>query len=79
MIYMKIFLIRLLRGSGLKGLASFNQVNTRYNNKVKILRPLIHINKNDLVFIAKKIFHFYIKDPSNKNVSFKRVRIRKFN
>ena len=61
------FLIRLLRGSGLKGLASFNQVSTRYNNKVKILRPLIHINKNDLVFIAKKIFHFYIKDPSNKN------------
>ncbi len=70
------FLIRLLRGSGLKGLASFNQVNTGYNNKVKILRPLINVNKKDLVFLAIKIFNFYIKDPSNENVSFKRVRIR---
>ena len=70
------FFIRLLRGSGLKGLTSFNQVNTRYNNKIKILRPLIKVNKNDLLFITMKIFNYYIKDPSNKNINFKRVRIR---
>jgi len=70
------FLIRLLRGSGLKGLASFSQIKTKYNNKIEIIRPLININKKYLVFISKKIFHFYIKDPSNENTSFKRVRIR---
>ena len=70
------FFIRLLRGSGLKGLTSFNQVNSRYNNKIKILRPLIKVNKNDLLFIAMKIFNYYIKDPSNENINFKRVRIR---
>ena len=70
------FLIRLSRGSGLKGLTSFNQVNVTYNKRVKILRPLININKKDLSFIAIKIFKFYIKDSSNVNVIFKRVRIR---
>ena len=57
-------------------MTSFNQVNIKYSNKVTILRPLINLNKNDLSFIAIKVFNFYIKDPSNKNTSFKRVRIR---
>ena len=70
------FLIRLLRGSGLKGLVSFNQLRTDYSNSMKILRPLINFKKKDLVYIAKKIFNFYINDPSNKNIKFKRVRIR---
>jgi len=70
------FIIRLLRGSGLKGLVSFNQVQTNYNHKLKILRPLIIHKKNDLNFITKKIFNFNFEDPSNKNVNFKRIRIR---
>jgi len=70
------FLIRLLRGSGLKGLVSFNQLRTDYSNSMKILRPLINFKKKDLVYITKKIFNFYINDPSNKNIKFKRVRIR---
>ena len=70
------FLIRLLRGSGLKGLVSFNQLRTDYSNSMKILRPLINFKKSELVYIAKKIFNFYINDPSNKNTKFKRVRIR---
>ena len=70
------FLIRLLRGSGLKGLVSFNQLRTDYSSSMKILRPLINFKKKDLVYIAKKIFNFYINDPSNKNIKFKRVRIR---
>ena len=37
------FIIRLLRGSGLKGLVSFNQIKTNYGGKLKILRPLINI------------------------------------
>ena len=70
------FIIRLLRGSGLKGLVSFNQIKTNYNQRLKILRPLINHKKNDLNVITKKIFNFKFEDPSNKNTSFKRIRIR---
>ncbi len=70
------FIIRLLRGSGLKGLVSFNQIKTNYNDKLKILRPLIVHKKTDLNYITKKVFNFKFEDPSNKNVNFKRIRIR---
>ena len=70
------FIIRLLRGSGLKGLVSFSQTKTNYNQRLKILRPLINHKKNDLNVITKKIFNFKFEDPSNKNTSFKRIRIR---
>ena len=71
------FFIRLLRGSGLTGLASFNEVKKFQENKVNILRPLINVNKSDLIYVTKYIFNFYIKDPSNNNDIFTRVRIRK--
>ena len=70
------FIIRLLRGSGLKGLVSFNQTKTIYDEKLKILRPLISFTKNELNFITKKVFKFKFEDPSNKNINFKRIRIR---
>ena len=34
------------------------------------------IEKKDLIYISKKVFNFYIKDPSNINKEFKRTRIR---
>jgi len=73
------FLLRLLRGSGLKGLTSFNSLNTKVtdNSNINILRPLIHTTKEHLVFVAKNTFNFYLNDPSNKNKFFKRIRIRK--
>ena len=70
------FIIRLLRGSGLKGLVSFNQITTNYNRKLKILRPLINIKKDDLEYITKRVFKFKFEDPSNNNTNFKRIRIR---
>jgi len=73
------FILRLLRGSGLKGLTSFSVSKTqvRHNSNIDILRPLININKDNLIYIVKNTFNFYLKDPSNKNILFKRVRIRK--
>ena len=68
------FFIRMLRGSGLKGLVSLDK-KTKINN-FHILRPLIDFNKKDLIFISKKVFNFYIKDPSNLNEKFKRIKIR---
>ena len=70
------FLIRIVRGSGLNGLISFNKKTKYKEQKLSIIRPLLDIEKKDLVYIAKKVFNFFIKDPSNTNENFKRTRIR---
>ena len=71
------FLIRLLRGSGLKGLTSFGKNSEYKQNEVKLLRPFINLDKKDLIFLSNKVFNFYVEDPSNLNDNFKRIRIRK--
>ncbi len=68
------FFIRLLRGSGLNGLISLDKKTINYN--FKILRPLLDFEKKDLEYLSKKVFNFYIDDPSNKNENFKRIKIR---
>ena len=69
------FFIRMSRGSGLKGLVSFDE-KTEYNN-IKLLRPLLGQKKEDLLFISKHVFNFYIEDPFNKDEKFQRIKIRK--
>ncbi len=71
------FLIRMVRGSGLNGLISFNK-NTKYRDqKFYIIRPLLDMEKFLLIYVAQKVFNFFIKDSSNDNEAFKRTRIRK--
>jgi len=70
------FLIRMLRGSGLKGLVSFSQEEANFKDNLKILRPLINFKKDDLTYVTNKVFKFNLEDPSNKNTTFKRTRIR---
>ena len=69
------FFIRLLRGSGLKGLISLG-LKTEIGNK-NLLRPLINQNKKDLMFLSKYVFNFYVEDPTNKNEKYQRTQIRK--
>ena len=69
------FFIRISRGSGLNGLVSFGEYTKR--DKVNILRPIISFEKKYLNYVTTKVFRFYIKDPSNEDNKFKRVRIRK--
>ena len=69
------FFLRMTRGSGLKGLTSLG-VNSEISN-IKLLRPLIDIPKKDLEKLASIVFKNFIKDPSNKNDEFARIRIRK--
>ena len=69
------FFIRLLRGSGLKGLISLDK-KTKINGK-NLLRPLIDQKKENLSYIAKHVFNFYVKDPSNNDEKYQRVIIRK--
>ena len=70
------FFIRLLRGSGLKGLTSFGKISKYKDNKFLILRPLINLEKNQLLYLSDKVFNFFIEDPSNLKEKFKRVKIR---
>jgi tRNA(Ile)-lysidine synthase len=69
------FFIRLLRGSGLKGLISLDKISQV--NKKKLFRPLLDQKKEDLVFLSKNVFNFFVEDPSNEDEKFKRIKVRK--
>ena len=71
------FFIRMLRGSGLKGLVSFTETCSKLENNLQILRPFIKVEKKELIYISKTVFNFFVKDPSNENLDFQRIRIRK--
>ena len=70
------FFIRILRGSGLNGLISLDKETKK--NEVNLIRPLINIEKKDLIYISKNIFGTYINDPTNEDEKYKRVKIRNF-
>ena len=70
------FYIRLIRGSGIKGLTSLQNVS-ELNKDFYILRPLLYFKKEELLNLTKKIYSTWIEDPSNLNEKFLRVRIRK--
>ena len=70
------FFLRMIRGSGLKGLVSLGE-STQIQN-INLIRPLIKFDKKDLLFIAKFIFNFYVNDPSNYDPKFNRIKIRNF-
>ena len=71
------FFIRLLRGSGLTGLSSMSE-RAIYSKNLKIIRPFLKFEKKDLKYVTLNYFKNYIKDPSNNNDKFLRVRIRKY-
>ena len=68
------FFLRMMRGSGLKGLVSMDEISE--NNNIQFLRPLLSIEKSKLEQVSLKVFKFFIKDPSNTNENFKRIRVR---
>jgi len=70
------FLIRIVRGSGLRGLISLSKETKYKNQNLKIIRPILNQNKKDLIYISKKVFKFFVKDPFNINEDFKRTRVR---
>ena len=70
------FLIRIVRGSGLNGLISFSK-NTKYRSQnLNLIRPLLNLEKKDLLYISNEVFSFFVNDPSNINKDYKRTRIR---
>ena len=69
------FLMRLSRGSGLKGLSSMKPIS-KINNQVSLFRPLLDTQKKFLIKISKTIFGKYFRDPSNKNEKYLRTKVR---
>jgi tRNA(Ile)-lysidine synthase len=71
---LETFLIRLSKGSGLRGLTSTQgQVLTNFG---RILRPLLKVDAKRLKSTLKHANQPYILDPSNENEDFTRVRWR---
>ena len=70
------FFLRILRGSGLNGLVSLDKEIKK--DEVNFIRPLINLDKKDLIYISNNVFGSYIKDPSNEDEKYKRVKVRNF-
>ena len=70
------FFLRMVRGSGLKGLVSLGELTKIHD--INLFRPLVKFDKKDLLFISKFVFNFHVDDPSNYNTKFNRIKIRNF-
>ena len=70
------FFIRMLRGSGIRGLTSFSSKDTFISRNLIGYRPFLDITKKTLLKITNKVFGYYIDDPSNSNNQFLRIRVR---
>jgi tRNA(Ile)-lysidine synthase len=67
-------LMRLMRGSGIAGLAAMARQSER--NGVLLARPLLHVAKSQLVATLKKAGIGFADDPTNRDPNFTRPRIR---
>lgn len=68
-------LMRLTRGSNLKGYMGILPVSQ--NDKYKILRPLLLVDKKDILDYLEEKKISYVKDNSNDSMSYTRNRYRK--
>ncbi|NKB46115.1 MAG: tRNA lysidine(34) synthetase TilS [Alphaproteobacteria bacterium] len=69
------FLYRLVRGSGVDGLAAIAPDTKR--NGVRVLRPVLTIPKADLIATCDAYGQAWVNDPSNGDDAFARVRLRR--
>jgi len=69
------FFMRLVRGSGLKGLSSMSK--SVKMNGIKVIRPLLEYQKKSLIKVLANNNQKYVQDPSNDNSKYDRIRYRK--
>jgi tRNA(Ile)-lysidine synthase len=67
-------LMRLLRGSGIAGLAAMARVTER--DGLLLARPFLNVSKSQLIATLKKAKLDFADDPSNRDMNFTRPRIR---
>jgi len=70
------FLMRLIRGSGIKGLSSSKRLFKYGKSGIYIVRPLLGFSKKALIKYLSLKKQSYIVDPTNKDSKFDRSRIR---
>ena len=69
------FLIRMFRGSSIKGMSSMNEITMMKN--IILLRPLLNIKKDDIIAYSKKQSVSYVEDITNDDEKHDRNFIRK--
>jgi tRNA(Ile)-lysidine synthase len=67
-------LMRLLRGSGIAGLAAMARESER--DGVKLARPLLNVPKSRLIATLNRANIAFADDPTNRDVAFTRPRLR---
>ena len=67
-------LMRMLRGSGLAGLAAMARESER--DGVRLVRPLLEISKAQLIATLNKAKIGFADDPTNRDTQFTRPRLR---
>jgi tRNA(Ile)-lysidine synthase len=67
-------IMRLARGSGVDGLAAIAVVSAREG--VRLARPLLGFSKTRLTAYLRAASVPFVRDPSNENTAFERVRLR---
>jgi tRNA(Ile)-lysidine synthase len=67
-------LMRLLRGSGVAGLAAMAPVTEREG--LLLARPFLNVSKSQLIATLRKAKVAFADDPTNRDVKFTRPRIR---
>jgi len=68
-------LMRFTRGSGIAGLAGMAAASER--DGLTISRPLLGVEKSELVAICEAAGAAYVRDPSNESDRFARARLRR--
>ena len=66
------FFIRLIRGTSISGLSCIKKQNGFY------LRPLLKVNKTEIIAYLQENNFEWVEDPSNESDDFLRNRIRKY-
>lgn len=71
------FLMRLNRGSGVRGLAGVRADGRTPDGRMRLVRPLLGFRRRELRAVVETADTSFATDPSNDDESFDRVRIRK--
>lgn len=69
-------LMRLVRGSTLRGYSGFSKIVSM--DGYKVLRPFIHVTKQEILEYNKKNKIPFVQDPSNQKDVYTRNRFRKY-
>lgn len=71
---LETFMMRLSKGSSLKGLCALKSIRDMYG--ITIIRPFLSISRDELHAVLEGQKH--VEDPSNHNMKFERVRLRQW-